>query len=35
MMEPKNWNKCCQVLPIGEDPGSFPAGHQGGKQAQN
>lgn len=22
-------------LPVGEDPGGFPAGHQGGKQAQD
>lgn len=23
------------ILPVGEDPGGFPAGHEGGKQAQN
>lgn len=23
------------VLPVGEDPGGLPAGHEGGEQAQN
>lgn len=27
--------KCWEALPIGEDPGSFPAGHKGSKQAQD
>lgn len=26
---------CWQTLPVGEDPGSFPAGHEGSKQAQD